>query len=123
MTLIGNPTSRDSAGLIYIWVIMMPLLGFWLFWGVILWRYSPQILDREKRLYKIFIGGSVLELLIAVPSNVIVQQRDDCSAPMVSAYGVSTGLALLFMAMGPAIFWLYKERMRVTPKEAPSDEV
>lgn len=117
---IGEPDFGDSPSLFYGWTILLPLLGFWLLWGVIFWRFSGRILDREKRIYQWLIGGSVLELLIAVPSNVIVQQREECSAPMVTAYGVSTGIALLFMSFGPAILWLYRERMRLSPKTPPA---
>ena len=91
--------------------MLYPLPVFWLLWGVVFNRYSDFIFDRERWLYKGLIGGSVLELLIAVPSNVIAQNRDQCSAPAVTAYGVSTGIALLFMAFGPAILLLYRKRM------------
>ncbi len=94
--------------------MLYPLPVFWLLWGVVFNRHSDFIFDRERWLYKGLIGGSVLELLIAVPSNVIAQNRDQCSAPAVTAYGVSTGIALLFMAFGPAILLLYRKRMTLS---------
>ena len=104
--------------------VLYPLPVFWLAWGVVFNRHADFIFDRERWLYKGLIGGSVLELLIAVPSNVIAQNRDQCSAPAVTAYGVSTGIALLFMAFGPAILLLYRKRMTLSrpARDAPEGE-
>lgn len=96
------------------WSVMVMFLGIWLAWGIVFYRHAPKIFDRPGRIYQWFIRASVLELLVAVPSNVIVQQRDECSAPIVTSFGVATGLAIMLMSFGPGILFLYKERMRRT---------
>jgi hypothetical protein len=54
----------------------------------------------------------VLELLVAVPSYLIVRQRHECSAPVFTAFGMATGVAILLMSLGPGVLFLYRARMR-----------
>ena len=75
-------------------------------------RLGASILDPAGRLYRWLVAGSVLELLIAVPSHIIVNRRHDCTAPFVSSFGVATGLAMLLMSIGPGALFLYRARMR-----------
>jgi len=87
-------------------------LGVWALWALLLWRLGARILDPAGRLYRWLVAGSVLELLIAVPSHIIVNRRHDCTAPFVSSFGVATGLAMLLMSIGPGALFLYRARMR-----------
>jgi hypothetical protein len=79
---------------------------------------APALAARRKdprsggRLYRWLVAGSVLELLIAVPSHVVVNRRHDCRAPFVSSFGVATGLAMLLMSIGPGALFLFRARMR-----------
>jgi hypothetical protein len=93
--------------------ILSPIFGFWIFWSFIFFKYARHIFDRNSQIYNWLIRGSVVELLVAVPSHVIVHQREECSAPSLTAFGVATGLAIMFMSFGPAILFLYRERMRI----------
>ena len=56
--------------------------------------------------------GSILELLIAVPSHIIVRHKDVCCAHAVTAAGIAAGLAVMFFSFGPGIYFLYVERIR-----------
>jgi hypothetical protein len=87
-------------------------LGVWTFWALLLWRLGARILDPAGRLYRWLVAGSVLELLIAVPSHIVVNRRHDCTAPFVSSFGVATGLAMLLMSIGPGALFLFRARMR-----------
>src|SRR5215469_6917296 len=93
-------------------IVVVCWLGLWALWALLLWRLGARILDPEGRLYRWLVAGSVLELLIAVPSHIIVNRRHDCTAPFVSSFGVATGLAMLLMSVGPGALFLYRERMR-----------
>ncbi|MCM3881088.1 MAG: hypothetical protein ND807_13350 [Vicinamibacterales bacterium] len=87
------------------------LLVFWLFWGVIFGLYANGAPIAVNRLVGWLMKGSVLELLIAVPCHVAVRRREDCSAPLLSGYGIATGLAVMLMSFGPSGLFLYKKRL------------
>lgn len=100
-----------------------PLLASWLLWAVIFRRAAradaPDAL--MKRLTRWLLGGSILELLVAVPSHVIVRRRDDCCAPIGTFWGIATGISVMLLCFGPGVFFLFVERFRkLKPKENSS---
>jgi hypothetical protein len=66
------------------------------------------------------LRGSVLELLIAVPAHIITRRRHDCSAPIVTGFGISSGLAIMLLAFGPSVYLLYRKRMEGRRAKAAS---
>jgi hypothetical protein len=87
------------------------LLALWLLWGLAFYLYARGTPERAARILSWLFRGSVLELLIAVPAHVIVRQREDCSAPAVTSFGIVTGLAVMLLSFGPSILFLYKKRL------------
>ena len=87
------------------------LLALWLLWGLAFYLYARGTPERAARVLGWLFRGSVLELLIAVPAHVIVRQREDCSAPAVTSFGIVTGLAVMLLSFGPSILFLYKKRL------------
>ena len=72
-----------------------------------------------KRGTRWLLRGSILELLVAVPSHVIVRRRDDCCAPAGTFWGIATGISLMLLCFGPGVFFLFVERCRkLKPKPA-----
>ena len=61
---------------------------------------------------KWLLRGTILELLIAVPSHIIVRHRDFCCAHGITAAGIATGLAVMLISFGPGIYYLYAERIQ-----------
>jgi hypothetical protein len=102
----------DAAGDAVGWIILAACLGCWLVWALVLWRKGERFFDPTDRVHRWLVKGSVLELLIALPCHVIVRQRNECTAPMVTGFGVATGLAILLMSLGPGALFLYRARMR-----------
>jgi len=88
------------------------IVGLWAVWGVVFYRMSkanePQ--DAAARLIRWLMRGSVLELLVAVPSHVIIRNRDNCCAPAASFWGIATGLSVMLICYGPGVFFLFAER-------------
>ena len=103
------------------------LLGvFWLSWGFIFYMASrgdePASLVRRSTRW--LLRGSILELLVAVPSHVVVRNRGDCCAPFGTFWGIVTGLAVMLIAFGPGVLFLFAARVaRLQPKTAPKDEL
>ena len=100
-------------------VIAATFLVPWILWGIIFYRMTRDIDDAITRAVSWLLRGSVLELLIAVPSHVIVRRRHDCSAPIATGFGISTGIAIMLLSFGPSVLLLYKKRIEgLKPKSA-----
>lgn len=96
--------------------ISLPILAViffapWAAWGIVFYRLCRDTTDAITRAASWLLRGSVLELLIAVPSHVIVRRRHDCSAPIATGFGISTGIAIMLLAFGPSVLLLYKKRI------------
>lgn len=93
---------------------LLPLPFLWCVWGWIFYAYfktrDPGAL--MARLMKGMLRGSILELLVAVPSHVIVRHRNDCCAPVATFAGIVTGLSLMLMSFGPGVLFLFARRFR-----------
>jgi hypothetical protein len=97
----------------------VPMLIFWLIWALIFRRATksdaPDVL--LQRATRWLLRGSILELIIAVPSHVIVRRRDDCCAPAGTFWGIATGISVMLLCFGPGVFFLFVERcQKLKPK-------
>lgn len=91
---------------------LLTLLAFWLGWMVVFRRAADKDDPNSlvKRATRWLLRGSILELLVAVPSHVIVRRRDDCCAPIVTFWGIATGISVMLLCFGPGVFFLFVER-------------
>lgn len=114
----------DAWARVYPW----PSLAFvgvsWLVWSTLFYRWwrstEPQALT--KRITTWLIRGSILELLVAVPSHIIVRRREDCCAPGLTFLGIATGLVIMALAFGPGLYFLFRERFeRMKPRSKRSN--
>ena len=109
----------DSTGF-YVMHILGVFVVFWLIWALVFYHFA-QSDDAEtltQRATRWLLRGSILELLVAVPCHIIVRQRNDCCAPMVSFWGIVTGISVMLLSFGPGVFFLFAARIR--RKEAKS---
>jgi hypothetical protein len=100
--------------------MIVTVLVFWVVWALVfLRRFKSEAPDALlKRTTGWLLRGSILELIIAVPSHVIVRRRDDCCAPMGTFWGIATGISVMLLCFGPGVFFLFVERCRkLQPKE------
>ena len=106
-TIVGDePSALVFWGVVALWP------ASWLIWTLVLWPMGERLLDPATRVHRWLVKGSVLELLVVVPSHVIVRARHDCCAPGITGMGIATGLAILLMSLGPGVLFLYRARMR-----------
>lgn len=99
--------------------MIITVLVFWFIWAVIFRNFAradePDTL--LKRSTRWLLRGSILELLVAVPSHVIVRRREDCCAPVGTFWGIATGISVMLLCFGPGVFFLFVERFgRLKPK-------
>ncbi len=101
--------------------MIITILFFWFIWAVI-FRKSAKSDDPDallQRSTRWLLRGSILKLLVAVPSHIIVRRRDDCCAPAGTFWGIATGISVMLLCFGPGVFFLFVERFeRLKPKPA-----
>jgi hypothetical protein len=83
----------------------------WMVWAVLFYGMYRNSTDPVTRLLTWLFRGSILELLVAVPSHVIVRRRHDCCAPLVTGFGITSGVAIMLISFGPSVLLLFKKRM------------
>ena len=120
-----NGQANNNSGWGMFWTVILTVLIFWLIWTVVFWRFakSDDPGSLLKRLTRWLLRGSILELLVAVPSHVIVRRRDDCCAPAGTFWGIATGISVMLLCFGPGVFFLFVERFqRLQPKSTSADK-
>ena len=102
------------------------VLVLWLAWTLIFYRLnrdSPPM-DVVTRHCRLLLKGSILELLIAVPTHVIARYRNYCCAGFLTFLGIAFGLAIMIFSFGPGVFLLFVKRWnQIHPNlEKPADK-
>jgi hypothetical protein len=108
------PTGRADSGWSLLWGMLTTLVLFWVVW-VLIFRNFEKSDDPDsllKRITRWLLCGSILELLIAVPSHIMVRRREDCCAPAGTFWGIATGISIMLLCFGPGIFFLFVERFQ-----------
>lgn len=70
---------------------------------------AADVVSRQCRL---MLRGSILELLVAVPTHIVARSRDYCCAGCMTFIGLTLGISVMLFSFGPAVFFLYVERWR-----------
>jgi hypothetical protein len=119
-----NPSFEHPESIEITITAVVTLLAFWVIWTIV-FRHFADSDDPDsllKRVVRWLLRGSILELLVAVPSHVIVRRRDDCCAPLGTFWGIATGIAIMLLCFGPGVYFLFAERFqRLKPKEKSAD--
>ena len=115
----NGPNNNSGNGTLA--AMILTIIVFWIIWAIIFHR-SAKADDPDallKRATRWLLHGSILELIVDVPSHVIVRRRDDCCAPIGTFWGIATGLSVMLLCFGPGVFFLFIERCRkLKPKPA-----
>jgi hypothetical protein len=99
--------------------MIITLLVLWFIWAVAFRNFARTDEPNSllKRVTRWLLCGSILELLIAVPSHVIVRRRGDCCAPAGTFWGIATGISVMLLCFGPGVYFLFVDRFaRLKPK-------
>lgn len=110
---------NNTSGVIAV-TLLVYWMGPWILWGLVFYMYMRDASALITRLVSWLLKGSVLELLIAVPSHILVRQRNECTAPTVTSFGIVTGLAIMLLSFGPSVLFLYKKRLDQYKKKTPT---
>jgi len=116
--------ANDTSGWGGLLTAIVTLLVFWLVWSIV-FRHFAKYDDPDtlvKRATRWLLCGSILELLVAVPSHVIVRRRGDCCAPAGTFWGIATGISVMLLCFGPGVYFLFVERMqKLKPKSTDTE--
>jgi hypothetical protein len=121
----GNPPQFEPTAL-GIWTsVAITVAVFWLIWSIVFRNFAksdePDAL--VKRAMRWLLRGSILEIIVAVPSHVIVRRRDDCCAPAGTFWGIATGISVMLLCFGPGVYFLFVERcQKLKPKSVDTDK-
>ena len=110
-TLFDLFGSRDDRPLL---ALLLYVAVAWTAWGLVFRRFlqEPDPASLIRRLTKWLLRSSILELLVAVPSHIVVRHRNDCCAPIGTFWGIATGVTVMLLAFGPGVFFLFAERLQ-----------
>ena len=105
------------------WLVLVLGIVSWIFWAVYFYvttkGASPeaQVAGISRSLWK----GSILELLVAIPTHIVARHRDYCCAGFLTFMGLCCGFSVMLFAFGPAVYFLFVERWkRLHPKRDAS---
>jgi len=104
--------TKLNGGDVYLWICIGTGLASWLFW-TLYFRYSAKRspLDHGvKRMQRCLWSGSILELLIAIPTHIVARNRGYCCAGLMTFIGLACGFSVVIFAFGPSLFFLFAER-------------
>jgi hypothetical protein len=107
-------TRGESGGNWIGWAAIAVGVLTWAIWSVIFFRLSRRTepTDLVSLQCRTLLKGSILELLIAVPTHIVARYRDYCCAGTLTFVGLTMGVSVMLFAYGPAVFFLFVERWR-----------
>lgn len=103
----------------FYWASFAFVIFCWIVWLFVFYRFYRDVEAKTlfQRITTWLIRGSIVELLVAVPSHIIVRHRDECSAPGVTYFGIAAGLVIMAVAFGPGLYFLFLQRFeRMKPR-------
>jgi hypothetical protein len=105
---------HEAGGHWTIWTALGLGLGAWCGWGWIFFRMSRMVEGEDfvSRICRWLFNGSILELLIAVPTHIVARYRDYCCAGVMTFIGLTMGMSVMLFSFGPGVFFLFAARWR-----------
>ena len=103
----------DNIPGLVLWLSLGFILLNWAFWSFVFYRFARNAEPKDfvSRLTKWLLRGSIAELLVAVPSHIIVRHKDVCCAQGFTFFGIAAGLVIMALAFGPGLFFLFLQRL------------
>jgi len=97
------------------WAFLGLIALMWLVWTFVFRWLCLTTDDPKDWISKITFWlymGSILELLVAVTTHILVRKRGDCCAGIVTMAGMAAGIAIALLSFGPGVFYLFAARKK-----------
>jgi hypothetical protein len=96
------------------WCVLALMALAWCLWSLIFFRLgrtenADDFITRQSRT---LLRGSILELLVAVPTHIVARHRGYCCAGFMTFIGLTMGLSVMLFSFGPAVFFLFVARWK-----------
>ena len=100
---IDQPFWRQTLGWALMPLVLWPLS--WIFWTPILFFFARRRVGRTRwgRIIGLLLGGTILELLIVIPLDVMVRHRASCYSYSGTLIGLMCSAFALVWLAGPAV--------------------
>jgi hypothetical protein len=98
----------------FYWSLLAITLLLWAGWTWVFRRVSQltEARDLMALITRYLLAGSILELLVAVPSHILVRRRGECCAHFATFWGIAMGISVMLFSFGPGVLFLYAARCR-----------
>jgi hypothetical protein len=109
----GFDSNHHAQTFLWLWPI---ILCIWCFWAVVFGSYfrSVERYTGLTRVIRWLIGGTILEMVIAVPAFASTVKQDECYCQRGTYTGVAFGATAILWFFGPGAFLLYwREKRRL----------
>jgi len=109
--------TSDASG----WAVVGIAACSWALWAFVFWRMAAASdpASVASKLHRWLLAGSVLELLVAVPTHIVVRQRRECCAGIATGLGICAGMAVMLLSFGPSVGFLYYRRWKQIKMRPP----
>jgi hypothetical protein len=96
------------------WVVFVSVAVIWVAWGIVFMRnFTSKGADGFlSSITRWLLRGSLMEILVAIPSHIISRHRGDCCAPVMTLIGLLSGISVALISFGPGLFFLFAKRLK-----------
>jgi hypothetical protein len=92
-------------------VLIVILLASWLAWlWIFLFFLVDEWTDRYRKLYRLLLAGTVLELAITIPIDASVRRRTQCYCNEGTFWALCIGIVSMLWILGPGVVLLFLAR-------------
>jgi hypothetical protein len=101
---LAKPFARET----WAW-FELPILAIWAVWALVFlrnWGRGSRY-DQLDRMTRRLLAGSVLELLVAIPADVVAARKEDCYCTRGTYWGIVMGGIALLWSFGPGVVLLF----------------
>ena len=106
--LFGNPGGWFEY---FLWTV---IVINWLVWSVIffIWGTKTERYKTLRNFISTMLAGSLLSLMVSIPSHIIVSRRPGCFVGLATGSGIISGIFVMLWAFGPGIILLFLREKR-----------
>ena len=103
-----------NAGDWFLYVFWTIIALSWLAWSVIffIWGMKNEKYKTLRNFISTIFAGSLLTLIVSIPSHIIVSKRPGCMVGLGTALGICSGIFVMLWAFGPGIILLFLREKR-----------